>query len=128
MLQQNKAKAALAKLGTNAKLREIALPPLSFAADDDATLRAQLALGQNAIKTLDPLLAESVAQLRAVEQDRVLIKERRWQAGFDLALGRLLSMQARTAEYEHYLKEMSATPQVARVAHSLLDHTELSRQ
>jgi len=72
---------------------------LRFPKRDEATLAASLSRAQQAAALLQPKIDTLCQILLAGEADRSKLRRPRWQAGYDLALGRALATQVRTAGY-----------------------------
>lgn len=110
MLRANTAKAALveAARATSAQpLAGLASQPLRFMATDQAKLIKDLNRAQEESAKLDWKIDALLQGLEKGEKDRFKIppSEKRWQAGYDLALGRTLALKARTAGYNTILAE-----------------------
>jgi hypothetical protein len=109
-LASNGAKGSLVKAATGASVSEIPQPQLVFRADTEAALRQQLSEGQKPLAVLDYQLREMHSALEAGLKDRPKVKEPRWRAGFDLAMGRVLAMRVRAFGYNAMLAEMKLSP------------------
>jgi hypothetical protein len=72
---------------------------------DEAQLARDLSQAQRGAARLEPKMAQLVAILRRGEPDRPRVTKPRWQAGFDLALGRALAVKVRTEGYNAMLAE-----------------------
>ena len=57
-------------------------------------------------------MTEIVGQLEPGEKDREKLKEPRWQAAYDLAMGRALALQARAMGYNMMLAQMKVSPRI----------------
>jgi hypothetical protein len=79
--------------------------PLRFPKRDEAELAQQLSLAQRSAALLQPKLDFLYDTLLAGKQDRAKEDIPRWQAGFDLALGRALAAKVRTDGYNMKLAE-----------------------
>lgn len=84
-------------------------PALSFGAGDFN--QAVSAEQQKAALTLR-FVEEALAKLRAVEKDRPRETSKRWQATFDLMMGRLLATKVRCNEYNWHTARMKVNPKV----------------
>ena len=116
-LRHNKAKsslvqacAALVSETQRRKVLSIAMPRLDFKADNDTVLRQELTEAQKPIADLDLSLDSLLRLLEQGEKDRVKIKESRWKASYDLAMGRTLALRVRAFGYNTMLAEMKANP------------------
>jgi hypothetical protein len=72
---------------------------------DDAQFSRDLSGAQRTAAKLEPKIAALVAILREGEADREHITKPRWQAGFDLAIGRALAVKVRTEGYNAMLAQ-----------------------
>ena len=86
------------------------IPKLDFKAYNDAILRTELAEGQTPVADVTYFVDRLLKGLQAVEKSRPTIKERRWQAAYDLALGRLLAIYVRYEGYNRTVAAMKVTP------------------
>ena len=116
-LRHNKAKsslvqacAALVSETQRRKVLSISMPRLDFKADNDTVLRQELTEAQKPIADLDLSLDSLLRLLEQGEKDRVKIKEARWKASYDLAMGRTLALRVRAFGYNTMLAEMKANP------------------
>ncbi|MBI1310935.1 hypothetical protein GC176_06465 [bacterium] len=85
-------------------------PWTMFRADTPSTLRAELAEAQKTVAVLDDRLAQAEKTLRAGLDDHDQLTGTRWQAAFDLALGRVLACRARLDSLKSELARMKASP------------------
>lgn len=116
-IQRNKAKLALMQACTEVereaqrrKVLNISMPRLEFKSDNDTVLRRELTEAQKPIADLDASLDLLVRHLEQGEKDRQKIKEARWQASYDLAMGRTLALRVRAFGYNSMLAEMKGNP------------------
>lgn len=109
-VNQSPAKNALVEASTRTAADGVQLPQLSFRADTDETLKQQLFEAQKPAADLEYKLNIMLKALEGGEKDRKKILEPRWQAGFDLALGRVLTMMVRAHGYNAVLAEMKTNP------------------
>lgn len=103
LLSENKARMAVNRA---AKLPKVVLPPelkREFAVPDPAALKRQLDDAQRGVAKLQPQLRKLYDTLAAGEADRGRLKSPRWQAEYDLALGRILAARARWEGYNAML-------------------------
>jgi len=70
---------------------------------DDAQFAEDLTRAQRAAAILEPRLEELVGTLRRGEEDRDELDSARWEAGFDLAMGRALASKVRAEGYNAML-------------------------
>ncbi|MEX2285453.1 MAG: vWA domain-containing protein [Planctomycetaceae bacterium] len=109
-LEKNPAKAALVQAAIATSAEEIPRPQLRFRADTDTNLRQEINEAQKPLAVLDFRLKEMHALLDAGEKHRDRVKEPRWRAGYDLAMGRVLAMRVRAYGYNVVLAAMKTSP------------------
>ncbi|RMG38059.1 MAG: VWA domain-containing protein [Planctomycetota bacterium] len=109
-VRSNLAKTALVQAAQRANVETITAPQLSFRADTDNILRQQITEAQKPLALLDYRLQELETILAAGEKDRPKIREPRWQAAYDLAMGRVLALRVRAYGYNVVLASMKASP------------------
>jgi hypothetical protein len=107
MLAANKAKAALVTAAKAAQLSPMDSPPMRFPREDDGKLALLLGEAQKKAAVLEPKIDQLSGILSAGVTDRskIAADEKRWQAGFDLALGRVLALKVRTNAYNIMLAQ-----------------------
>lgn len=86
------------------------MPRLDFKSDNDTVLRQELTEAQKPIADLDLSLDTLLRVLEQGEKDRAKIKEARWKASYDLAMGRTLALRVRAFGYNTMLAEMKSNP------------------
>ncbi len=74
-----------------------------FPRTDDAQFARSLSFAQRSAAKLEPKIEELVTVLRQGERDRDKVTTPRWQAGYDLAMGRSLAVKVRTEGYNAML-------------------------
>jgi len=94
------------------KNENVAMPPLVFRADTDNVLKEQIAEAQKPAAVVSYGVEALLSILSKGEKDRPNVKEARWRASYDLAIGRSLAMKARFLGYNKMLAEMRGTPKV----------------
>jgi len=102
-LQANRARAALvaaAQLSWTSPLEAIRR---RFPKRDEAQLATSLSLAQRNAAIRQPKLDRIYQTLQAGEADRDRLKSSRWQAGYDLAMGRALAAKVRNDGYNAML-------------------------
>jgi hypothetical protein len=72
---------------------------------DDAQLARDLAVAQRSAAKVEPQINQLVNVLRQGEAERPKVTKPRWQAGYDLAIGRALAVKVRTEGYNAMLAE-----------------------
>ena len=107
MLVANKAKAALVAAAKAAQVSPMDAPTMRFPREDDGKLALLLGEAQKKAAVLEPKIEVLYGMLAAGVPDRAKIapEEKRWQAGFDLALGRVLALKVRTNAYNIMLAQ-----------------------
>jgi hypothetical protein len=80
-------------------------PTMIFPREDDGRLVNLLSEAQKKAAVLQPKIDALHGLLAAGLPDRAKIKEKRWQAGYDLALGRVLALKVRTDAYNIMLAQ-----------------------
>lgn len=108
LLEKNAAKRALVEAAKSSEVSPMQSPMTTFVRKDDATLAILLGDAQKTaaqlLTKIDPLERTLAAGLA----DRPKIEEKRWQAGYDLAMGRLLALKVRTYAYNSMLGQAKA--------------------
>ena len=110
MLAANKAKASLVAAAKAAQITPMEAPTMRFPREDDGKLAQLLGEAQKKAAVLEPKIDALYGTLAAGVPDRAKIapEEKRWQAGFDLALGRVLAVKVRTNAYNIMLAQAKA--------------------
>ncbi len=106
LIDESKARTAL--------LAAARLPQLYLAADlktefvktDEAKLKRALDEAQRAAARMEPKLRELFTVISAGESERSKLSGARWQAGFDLAMGRVLATRTRIEGYNALLAQL----------------------
>ena len=109
-IKKNKAKYALVDAAMKTVVDAIPIPRLTFPANNDNELREAITQAQQPLAIADQKVGSMLSILEAGEKDRDKISEQRWQAAYDLAIGRALAMRARTLGYNTILAEMKINP------------------
>jgi len=105
LLTANRAKKALVEAARAVEISPMESPEMVFPRKDDGALSQLLSDAQKAAARIQPRIDALAEQLKAGLPDRDAIKEKRWQAGYDLSLGRVLSLKARTDAYNTILAQ-----------------------
>jgi hypothetical protein len=105
LLMENRACAALVEAARLSWLTPMENVRRRFPKVDDAQLARILSQAQREAAKLEPKINQFVGILRQGEPDRRRISKPRWQAGFDLAIGRALAVKVRTDGYNAMLAE-----------------------
>lgn len=109
-ISQNKAKMALIEVCRLLKIDNVPPPRLEFPAENDTVLRQAITESQKPLADFEYKLDHLVRVLEPGEKDRAKIKDNRSRAGYDLAMGRVLALRARSFGYNMMLAEMKASP------------------
>jgi hypothetical protein len=108
LLSQNKARLALHQAAGLAPVGALAYPALRFKASTAAKLKQLLDEAQKKAAKLEPEVMRLHDILVAGEADRPTLIGPRWQAGYDLALGRVLAARARIEGFNAMLAGMKS--------------------
>ncbi|MEC7566521.1 MAG: hypothetical protein VX738_12640 [Planctomycetota bacterium] len=105
-LESNLALRALIQVSRLNTIGVLKNPRRDFVYRDEATLSRELGQAQLSAAQLEPALNRAYEILSQGEADRDKILKPRWQAGFDLAMGRLLAARSRVEGYNAMLALM----------------------
>lgn len=107
LLAANRAKQALVDAAKASAVSPMDAPRMRFPREDDGKLALLLGEAQKAAAVLEPKIDALYSTLAAGQPDREKIPtdEKRWQAGYDLALGRVLALKVRTNAYNVMLAQ-----------------------
>jgi hypothetical protein len=103
LLKTNKACAALVEASRLSATTPMENVRLRFPRVDDGQFARDLSNAQREAAKLEPKIEALAAILRQGERDREKVTTPRWQAGFDLAIGRALAVKVRTEGYNAML-------------------------
>ena len=103
LLKSNKACASLVEAAQLSATTSMENVRLRFPRIDDGQFARELSDAQREAARLEPKIEALTAILRQGERDRAKVTTPRWQAGFDLALGRTLVVKVRTEGYNAIL-------------------------
>jgi hypothetical protein len=103
LLAENKARRALVQAAEMSWLTPMERPQLVFPKVNDASLATLLSQAQHAAAVLEPQVARIYQILKEGEADRSRLIRPRWQAGYDLSMGRVLALKVRTEGYNAIL-------------------------
>ena len=103
--QINMACAALVEASRLSAITPMENVRLRFPRIDDGQFARDLSNAQRTAAKLEPKINALAAILRQGERDRDKVTTPRWQAGFDLAIGRALAVKVRTEGYNAMLAE-----------------------
>lgn len=99
----NKAVASLIEASIQAEVHPMESPTTRFPKRNEGDLVNLFGEAQKAAAVLEPKINAIHAVLAKGEGDRAKIREKRWQAGYDLAMGRVLATKIRTESYNQML-------------------------
>ena len=102
-VSQNKARTSLIQAAAGSQLSQMESPTLRFVKSDEAAFANALSTAQQAAAALEPKVNAIYETLRLGEADREKETVLRWQAGYDLAMGRVLAVKVRTEAYNAML-------------------------
>jgi hypothetical protein len=102
-VQSNRARMALHEAAKATWLAPMDNPKLKFAKRDEAAFAGDLTEAQKIAAKLEPQLLYLYDVLKRGEVDREKEATPRWQAGFDLAMGRVMAVKVRTQAYNMML-------------------------
>ena len=109
-IAQNKAKTVLRDVARLLKVDNVPLPRLEFPAENDNILRIAIVDAQKPAAEFEYKINQLKTMLEPGEKDRAKIKDARSRAGYDLAMGRVMALQARSFGYNMMLAEMRTSP------------------
>ncbi len=102
-LRENAARQALVQAAQFSWITPMEEPTLVFPKVDEADLARRMSRAARDAAVLEPKIAQLYETLRRGEQDRPELTTPRWQAGFDLSMGRVLALKVRTEGYNAML-------------------------
>ena len=102
-LGSSKMRSSLVKAAQLSWINSLDAPRLDFPKRDDADFANQLTESQKAAARLEPKINMLYETLKLGESERDAEISPRWQAGFDLALGRVIAVKVRTEAYNAML-------------------------
>jgi hypothetical protein len=103
LLAENKARAALVQAAQMSWVTPMERPQLVFPKVSEADFASHLSKAQQAAAVLEPKINQLYETLRQGEKDRSRLTKPRWQAGYDLSMGRVLALKVRTESYNAML-------------------------
>ncbi|MDP1560522.1 MAG: VWA domain-containing protein [Pirellulaceae bacterium] len=102
-LKQNPCREALVRASMQSGVGALTTPGLRFPKLDEAEFVNSLSQAQRAAALLEPQVEQLYAILAVGETSRARELVPRWQAGYDLAMGRVLAAKVRTEAYNAML-------------------------
>ncbi|MCE9631339.1 MAG: VWA domain-containing protein [Planctomycetia bacterium] len=105
MLASNRAMKSLVDAARSSQVAPMDSPTLEFPRQDDGALALLLGEAQKKAAVLQPKIDALYGILTAGLPDRDKVTEKRWQAGYDLAMGRVMAVKVRTDSYNIMLAQ-----------------------
>ena len=102
-INSNRAKQALVGAAGMYPVPQMVLPETIFPRKSEGEFVALLGEAQKTAASLHPKIDALYERLKMGLPDRERLREKRWQAGYDLALGRVLAAKVRTDAYNKTL-------------------------
>lgn len=99
MVRSNTARLAVVEAARMSWVANMEAPGLRFLKENEATFANQLTESQKVAARLEPQIEGLYQLLRKGERDRDQEVTPRWQAGYDLAMGRVIAVKVRTEAY-----------------------------
>lgn len=109
-IKQNQAMQSVIAAAQLSRVNNIPIPTNTFRADTDNRLRQELTEAQKPLAVLDYQLNEMMSVLEKGIKDRERLGNPRWRASYDLSVGRVLAMRARSLGYNEMCAEMKSSP------------------
>lgn len=103
LVMANDARRALVRAAQLSWVTPMERPTLQFPKRNEADLANRLSRAQRDAAVLEPKIQQLYELLAQGEKDRPKLTTPRWQAGFDLSLGRVLALKVRTESYNAIL-------------------------
>jgi hypothetical protein len=100
---QNKARWSLIQASSQPGVGQMEGPTLRFVKADEGAFATALSTAQQEAAALEPKINSLYSTLQMGEADREKETVPRWQAGYDLAIGRVLAVKVRTETYNAML-------------------------
>jgi hypothetical protein len=104
--QTNKARATLVTASQKSWNATVEKPVTRFVKRSDAELSTAITTAQSGLAQVVPALTDICSILKEGEVDREKETTPRWQAGYDLAMGRVLATLVRAQAYNAYLAQV----------------------
>ena len=102
-VHESKMRSALIQAAAKSWLTQMEQPQVRFVKRDEASFATMLSEAQKDAAILEPRVNELYQLLKLGEAGRSGENSVRWQAGYDLAMGRVLAVKARTEAYNAML-------------------------
>jgi hypothetical protein len=104
-ISQNKARQVLVEAARQSALGQMENPRYRFVKSSEADLANALSEAQREAAKLEPKIGALYDHLAQGEADRLKETNIRWQAGYDLAMGRVMAVKVRTEAYNAMLAQ-----------------------
>jgi hypothetical protein len=104
-VNSNKARASLIQASQKSWITPMESPTLRFVKTSEPALVIALTEAQKDAAKIEPKIESLYQVLKLGEADREKENSLRWQAGYDLAMGRLLAVKVRTEAYNAMLAQ-----------------------
>jgi hypothetical protein len=109
LIKENKARQALIDAAKLPRVETMKFVTISFPRIDDAAQnKIRLDDAQKGAATIEPKVDAIYTALKAGEADRAKLTGLRWQAAYDLAMGRALAAKVRTEGYNAMLAQVKS--------------------
>ncbi|HEY6564148.1 MAG TPA: vWA domain-containing protein, partial [Pirellulaceae bacterium] len=102
-LKHHPIRGALVQASRESWLAPMSSPQRRFVVRDEAAFALELTEAQKEAARLEPSIMRLYSVLSAAEKHRPREATPRWQAGYDLAMGRVLALKVRTEAYNETL-------------------------
>ncbi len=102
-VRSSKARMALINASKISRVGQMDSPQLEFVKSSEPQLIGELSEAQKEAAKLEPKLIALYEMLKLGESDRAKESAPRWQAGYDLAMGRVIAVRTRTETYNAML-------------------------
>ena len=103
LMKNNKARQALVQAAQFSQVTPMESPETRFPKVNEADFANKLSNAQRQAAVLEPKVNQIYEVLKTGEKDRDKLSQPRWQAGYDLAMGRTLAVKVRTEAYNAML-------------------------
>jgi hypothetical protein len=103
LVNENKARYALLQAAQESAVAPMREPVLEFPKTTEAEFANALSKAQQVAAVLEPVVNKLFDTLKNGEKDRARLTQPRWQAGYDLAMGRVMAVKVRTEAYNAML-------------------------
>jgi hypothetical protein len=110
----NKACAALVEASKQSRIEVLNSYQTNFPKSDEASFKRLLDGAQREAATFEPKILAFCDVLQRGEADRPKVTRPRWQAGYDLAMGRALAARVRAEGYNNMLAKLKGSSTFAK--------------